>query len=117
MTFVRNLLAAYEAKQTADPASYEKLLRENWFYDAGLRVTFFEFLSRTGRLGTELARLPALEQAAEQKDTAAIEMRAEGLAWSTRFEAASPAFVRLAGIAPGDRSMNTRAVTIERSLA
>lgn len=117
LTFVRNLLAAYQAKQTADPGSYEKLLRENWFYDAGLRVTFFEFLSRTGKLAVELARLPALEQAAEQENGAAIEMRAEGLAWFTRFEAASPAFVRLAGMTPGDRSVNTRAVTIERSLA
>jgi cellulose synthase operon protein C len=116
LTFTRNLLTAYQAKATADPAAYERLLRENWFYDAGLRAQFFEYLTRTGKLDSELAALPQVESAAQQNNVAVIQMRAEGEAWRTRFEAGSGAFVKLAQLVPGDRVFNSRAVAIERSL-
>ncbi|HEY7210711.1 MAG TPA: hypothetical protein VH477_10610, partial [Bryobacteraceae bacterium] len=117
LTFVRNLLRAYQVKATADPAAYEQLLRENWFYDAALRSAFFEYLTRTGKLRAELSALPATDAAAQQGNIAAIQMRAEGSAWLANFEASAPAFARLAGIAPGDRASNARAISIERSLS
>ncbi len=116
LLIVRNLLAAYQTKATADSAGYEKLLRENWFYDAGLRSKFFEYLSRTGKLAPELASLPTPEVAWESRNVAALEMRAEGLAWITDFETAAGAFVRVAESAPGDETPDSRAISIERSL-
>ncbi len=117
LTFVRNLLTAYRTQGTADPAAYEKLLRENWFYNSDLRRTFFEYLSRTGQLRKELAALPALEAATNQANLAAIQTKAEGSAWLTDFESSSGAFVKLAEFAPGDRVWNSRAISVERSLA
>ncbi len=117
LIFVRNLLTAYQTGATVDRTAYEKLLRENWFYDSNLRTTFFEYLSRTGELEKELAALPAIEAAARQGNPAAIQMKAEGSAWLTDFESSSGAFIRLAEIAPGDRVWNTRAISVERSLA
>ncbi len=115
--FVRNLLTAYQAKATADPVAYEKLLRENWFYDGELRRAFFELLSRSGKLNEELAQLPGVEAAAAQKNIAALQEKAEGEAWLTEFESGADSFVRLARLAPGDRAANARAISIERSLA
>jgi len=43
LIFVRNLLASYQAKGFVNTVAYERLLRENWFYDAGLRAQFFEY--------------------------------------------------------------------------
>jgi tetratricopeptide (TPR) repeat protein len=116
LAFVKNLLTAYQAKATADAAGYENLLRENWFYNADLRRTFFEYLSRTGELRKELATLPVLEAASQQSNVAAIQMKAEGSAWLTDFESSSGAFVKLAEFAPGDRVWNDRAIAVERSL-
>jgi hypothetical protein len=98
-------------------AAYERLLRENWFYDANLRNEFFEFLSRTNKLEAELAALPKPEDAAQQKNSAALQQYAEGKAWLADFEGAAPAFVALAGLAPGDDLLETRAISVERSLA
>ncbi|MDQ2711704.1 MAG: hypothetical protein M3Y24_05610 [Acidobacteriota bacterium] len=117
LTFVRNLLNAYENKATADPPAYGKLLRENWFYDAGLRTTFFEYLSRTGKLPAELAALPAVDSAARNQNVVALQMRGEALAWLTRFESAAPALAKLAELTPGDRGATDRAISVERSLA
>jgi tetratricopeptide (TPR) repeat protein len=117
LTFVRNLLASYQAKGNVDMAAYERLLRENWFYDATLRNEFFEFLSRTNKLEAELAALPKPEDSAQQKNTAALQQYAEGKAWLADFEGAAPAFVALAGLAPGDDLLETRAISVERSLA
>jgi tetratricopeptide (TPR) repeat protein len=116
LTFIRNLLTAYRATATADAGAYVKLLRENWFYNSNLRRSFFEYLSRTGELRKELAALPALEAAAQQGNVAAIQMKAEGCAWLTDFESSSGAFVKLAELAPGDRTWNGRAIAVERSL-
>ena len=117
LTFVRNLLASYQAKGNVDMAAYERLLRENWFYDANLRNEFFEFLSRTNKLEAELSALPKPEDVAQQKNTAALQQYAEGKAWLADFEGAAPAFVALAGLAPGDDLLETRAISVERSLA
>ena len=55
LTFVRNLLDTYASRQTADPVAWEQLLRSNWFHDDALRSQFFEYLTQTGRLDSELA--------------------------------------------------------------
>lgn len=117
LVFVRNLLHAYRAKQTEDLAAYEKLLRDNWYYDAGLRASFYEYLSAKDELRTELSELPSVEQASATSNVAALQFQAEGNAWLTEYDSAAPAFVRLAAIAPGDRTASDRAISIQRSLA
>ena len=117
LAFIRNLLNAYRSKSTADPAAYERLLRENWFYDAGLRTAFFERLTRTGKLAGELAALPSFEEATSAHNIAAIQFRAEGNAWLTHFEASSPNFLQWAHFVPGDLTANERATSVERSLS
>ena len=117
LAFVRSLMTAYDRRETRDPAAAEQLLREYWYYDADLRVQFFEFLSSRGQLKRELAALPSVERASHESNLAALEFRAEGHAWLTDYEAAAPAFTRVATLAPGNRSYTERAISIERSLA
>ncbi len=115
--FVSNLLHAYRTKPTLDVAAYDTLLRENWSSDPNLRTTYFEYLTQTGRLRTELAGLPSPEQAMAEKNLAALDFRAGGEAWLTEYESAAPVYVQLASVAKGDRDANGRAIAIERSLA
>ena len=117
LLFVRNLLTAYATRGTADPAAYLKLLRKNWFYDAGLRARFLEYLSSTGKLAAELSALPTTAAAVSRNDVAALSFSAEGHAWLTQYETAAPAFVAIADLTPGDRDANGRAAAVERSLA
>jgi tetratricopeptide (TPR) repeat protein len=117
LTFVRNLLIAYRLKGSADPAAYAKMLRENWFYDAGLRSQYFEDLSQNGKLQGVLAALPTATTAAQQKNAAALQLLAEGRAWLTDYENAAPALLRLAELDPGSGDWNGRAISVERSLA
>lgn len=113
MLFVRNLLHAYQAKGTANPAAREKLLRENWFYDDSLRAEYFELLSQTARLQTELSQLPKNDNS----NPAAITFEAEANSWLCHFEEAAPAFAKLASLTPGDQRSGVRAVSVHRSLA
>ncbi len=117
LVFVKNLLYAYSNRVTRDDAAYEKLLRENWFNDPDLQKKFFEHLSSTGTLRSELAALPQIDRAVKDSNLAALEFRADGEAWLTNYEAAAPAFVRLASLTPGDVDANGHAISIERSLA
>ena len=117
LTFVRNLLASYQAKGAEDPTAYEALLRANWFYDVNLRNEFFAYLSRTGKLRAELAALPKPGQAAQEKNSAALLQYAEGQAWLADYEEAAPAFASLAVLAPGDPETTLRTISVERSLA
>lgn len=117
LTFVKNLLMAYQREDTADAQAYDKLLRENWFYDTDLRRQFFEHLSAAGGLRAELAKLPSLEQSTKDSNLAALELSAYGRAWLTDFESAAPDFAKLAELVPGDRDANANAIAIERSLS
>ena len=117
LTFVRNLLASYQSRTYGDVAAYEALLRENWYYDANLRTEFFAYLSRTNKLQAELAALPKPEDAAQQKNTAALLEYGEGKAWLADFEASTPAFESLSALVPGDQALATRTISIERSMA
>jgi cellulose synthase operon protein C len=48
LTFVRNLLSAYQRPQTRDQGAWERLLHDHWFQDDNLRARFFSFLSMRG---------------------------------------------------------------------
>ena len=117
LVFVKNLLAAYQVKATRNETAYMALLWENWFYDTELRNNYFEYLSSSGKLRTELAVLPNVERSVKDSNLAALEFQAAGEAWLTHYESAAPVFVRLASLTPGDTTANSRAVALERSLA
>ena len=114
LMFVRNLLTAYQTKGTVDAAASEALLRANWYHAPDLRDRFFELLSRTGKLKTELASLPAPNAAA---NPAAARFVAEAEAWQSHFEVAAPLFRTVAAEYPGDAEEQTRAASLYRSLA
>ena len=109
LTFVRNLLAVYARRETADTAEYWRLVRSYWYYDAQLRAQLFQGLSQAGSLDRELA-------AASNSNPAAARFRAEGEAWRGHFEAAAPLMRATAAEFPGDGDVVLRAATLERSL-
>jgi Tfp pilus assembly protein PilF len=125
LTFVHNLLRAYETPQTRNPAAWEGLLRQHWYFDSDLRSRFFEFLSRTGRLGAELASIEGSSTAAgEQRwhqlareNSAAAEFIGEARVWRSHFEEAAPVLLALATDLPAEEALSERATSIHRSLA
>ncbi len=125
LTFVRNLLRAYQTPQTRNAAAWESLLREYWYFDAELRSQFFEFLSRTGRLQAELASIESSNAAAGEQqwhqlareNSAAAEYIAEARVWRSHFEQAAPVLLALATDLPAEETLSERATSIHRSLA
>jgi Tfp pilus assembly protein PilF len=115
MVFVRNLLRAYTTKGTVDNAAWERLLRNNWYYDEALRSQFFEYLSRTNKLDTELSGLRRLT-AATLADRAAAQMIAEAQAWRSHFEEAAPVLQAVANNYPAEAALGERTASIHRSL-
>ncbi len=112
LTFVRNLLAAYQRQETYDRAAWEKLLRENWFYDDLLRSRFFEFLSSSGRLDAELRAARAIQQA----NPGVEQFSGEAEVWQSHFEAAVAPLSALAKEFPGSPDLVRRVAAIDRSL-
>jgi predicted Zn-dependent protease len=125
LVFVRNLLGAYHNPATADGAAWERLLRQHWFEDAGLRSEFFRDLTWTGQLDTSLAALRAANpemragrwQEAAQKNPAAVDFYAEAQLWRSHFENGLPALAALAQKYPADFDFGRRASALCRSLA
>ncbi|MBI3682375.1 MAG: tetratricopeptide repeat protein [Acidobacteria bacterium] len=117
LTFVRNLLSAYERRGTADPAAWERLIRQHWFYDDVLRARFFEFLSRSGKFRAETQALLAQNTANAAANPAGARMLAEAECWRSHFEEAAPVLSRLAKDAPGDIDLGRRTASLHRSLA
>ena len=121
--FVHNLLSAYVAPQTRDPAAWEKLLRDHWFEEAGLRNQFFSYLSRTGRLEGEYqrVRLDALSKGGPeqfvQQNPAAGEYLAEANLWRSHYEESAPLLKDLAQLYPADSELGHTAAAVFRSLA
>jgi predicted Zn-dependent protease len=113
LPFVRNLLAAYENRTTANPAEWDRLLRAHWMYDDVLRRKFFEYLSRTGKLDAELAQL---RQQVNANPAAAVWV-GEAESWKGHFETAAPILRLVAQDFPADRVLVTRAASMHRSLA
>ncbi|MES2391840.1 MAG: hypothetical protein V4555_09375, partial [Acidobacteriota bacterium] len=50
LMFTRNLLVAYETKETRDAGAREALLREHWQDASDLQVEYFDHLSREGKM-------------------------------------------------------------------
>jgi hypothetical protein len=109
LSFVRNLLGAYSAAATRDPAAYEALLRQHWYDADDLRMRFFERLSRTGKLDAELSAIRA------ESNPAAERFLAEGEAWRGHFEAASPVFLKVESAYLADRGVGQRTAALYRS--
>ncbi len=119
LRFTRNLLAAYQAKATADPAARDLLLRQHWFEAADLRNQFFDTLSRTGKLDAELAALAQLvpSESQQQQNPAATRELTEGQVWQSHFEVAAPLYSNLVRSYPADVTLGEEASSIFRSLA
>jgi len=109
IAFVKNLLAAYTARGTADGVQYESLLRRYWYFDADLRNRFFEHLSRNGKLDAEI-------QALQTDNPAATQLKAEAAVWKCYFESAGPLMKSLVNDYPGDTQLLERAASVQRSL-
>ena len=117
--FVRNLLSAYQARETHDPAAWEALLRQHWFEEPALRNQFFEFLSRRGTLDSELAaiRQSASDPSAWEENPAAATFLANGELWHSHFEASAPVLKVLAAQYPAETQIGATAASVYRSLA
>ena len=119
LVFTRNLLTAYQAKATANPAAWESLLREHWFESDELRSEFFNDLSSTGKLNDEIAKLERLAPAdapTKQSPAAAREL-ADAYMWQSHFEASAPLLGALATAYPANVEIGTDASSVYRSLA
>ena len=119
LAFTRNLLSAYGAKPTADPAARSHLLREHWQESSDLQTEFFDSLSRSGQLTTELAALQALVPNAtqQQQNPAATRELAELDLWQSHFEQGAPLLGQLADAYPADPTLGDQAASVFRSLA
>ena len=117
--FVRNLLGAYQTAATRDPVAWEALLRQHWFEDASLRNRFFEFLSASGRLESELSaiRQNSPDAAAWEKNPAAADFLANANLWRSHFEESAPVLKTLAAQYPAEAEIGHTASSVYRSLA
>jgi tetratricopeptide (TPR) repeat protein len=125
LVFVHNLLNAYASQETYNADAAERLLRQYWFYDPGLRSRLFQMLSSTRRLGNELSQIRAGKgdlangqfDRAVVANPAAVQFALEAEAWQSHFEAAAPAARALASAYPGRSEFAAKASTLYRSLA
>ena len=119
LVFTRNLVIAYQARGTADPAARELLLRQHWQDAPDLQTQFFELLSSRGRLQDELAALQSLlpTGASVLQNPAAARELAQLNLWQSHFEAAAPLLGSLADQYPADTTVGDEAVSVFRSLA
>ena len=117
--FVRNLLSAYQSPPTRDLAAWEALLRQHWFEEPSLRNQFFEFLSRTGKLESELSaiRQSAPDAANWEKNPAAADFLAYANLWRSHFEESAPVLKSLAAQYPAEAEIGHTASSVYRSLA
>ncbi|HKF22421.1 MAG TPA: hypothetical protein VKE93_12685 [Candidatus Angelobacter sp.] len=123
MTFVENLMSLYDTPGFRNPAAWEALLRQYWVEDEHLRNRFFEFLSRTGKLESELQgvrRTIAAKPdwtAETRSNPAAARFVAEAEFWRSNFEVGAPVILAVARQYPADFDLGRRASSIYRSLA
>ncbi len=123
LVFVRNLLGAYSSRPNADHEKRSELLREYWFESPDLESEFFEELSSTGQLKTEMARLQREANAQDAahasgaRDYAALNELAKAEIWSSHFEQSAPLAGELSAAYPAERKMGEQASNVFRSLA
>jgi predicted Zn-dependent protease len=117
--FVRNLLSAYDTPPNRDLAKWEALLRQHWFEELTLRNQFFEYLSRTGKLESELGaiRESAPDSATWEKNPAAADFLAYANLWRSHFEESAPVLKSLAAQYPAESEISHTASSVFRSLA
>ncbi len=123
--FVRNLLTAYHSNLTWDEAAWAALIRQHWFEEADLRNEYFEYLTRTGKLETELKTLretaPLNEKGNWQefvgKNPAAGQYLAQAEIWRSHFEGSAPVLKALAVMYPAEPELDRTASSVYRSLA
>ena len=125
LLFVRNLLRAYRSPRAARNQDWESLLRQHWWEAEDLRDQYFEFLSRTGRLDSELAEIQRAETSMQQErwsdlagsNPVAARFVGEARFWRSHFEEAAPVMYALAQQYPADFELGRRASAVHRSLA
>ncbi len=117
--FVHNLLSAYQTPLTRDPVAWEALLRQHWFEEPALRNEFFEYLSRTGKLESELSALSknAPNAASWDSNPAAADFIANAELWQSHFEESAPVLKSLAAQYPAEPEIARTASSVYRSLA
>jgi predicted Zn-dependent protease len=117
--FVHNLLSAYRMSVTWDPVAWEALLRQHWFEAPALRNQFFEYLSRTGKLESELSALRqnAPDAASWESNPAAANFIACADLWQSHFEESAPVLKSLAAQYPAEPEIAHTASSVYRSLA
>src|SRR5713101_3790061 len=123
--FVRNLLNAYRTPATWDPAAWEALIRKHWFEEADLRNEFFEYLSSSHRLESEIKTLEQSHPTAGtgqwtefvQHNPAAGQYVAQAALWHSHFEDSAPVLKALADEYPADVELDRTASSVFRSLA
>jgi tetratricopeptide (TPR) repeat protein len=121
LVFTRNLLEAYQADTTRDTAAYEALLRRQWWESDDLRDEFLTYLSRTGKLPSELAQLETINGGASASspvsNPAAVREQAEIDIFTSHFEEAGPLLGSVADLYPADEDTGDQAISLYRSLA
>ena len=121
LVFTHNLLNAYQATATRDSAAYEALLRRQWWESDDLRDQFLTYLSRTGKLKSELSQLESLNSQPSTPQSvsnpAALREQAEIDIFTSHFEQAAPLLGSVADLYPADPDTGDQAVSLYRSLA
>ena len=123
--FVHNLLNAYSRTETRNPAAWEALLRQHWFEEPDLRSQFFEYLTRTGKLESEIRSLrqdaPAGGRGSwetyVEHNPAAGEFVAQAELWRSHYEDSAPVLKALSDAYPADAELGRTASSVFRSLA
>ena len=97
------------------------LLRQQWWESDDLRDEFLAYLSRTGKLQTELSRLEVLNSApsaqASVTNPAALREQGEIEIFTSHFEQAASLLGAVANLYPADADTGEQAVSLYRSLA
>ena len=123
--FVENLLSAYRNHETWNPQAWEALLRQHWFEEEVLRNQFFQFLSSSGKLESELRTLeqttPANGRGSWDEFVRANPVGGrflvEAQLWRSHFEESAPVLEALAQEYPTEGELDRQASSVFRSLA
>ncbi|MGZ4897665.1 MAG: tetratricopeptide repeat protein, partial [Candidatus Angelobacter sp.] len=116
--FVRNLLVLYHSKGTYNQQAWESLLRNYWFADDNFRNQYFEFLSNSGALETELRTLRGAVasdpdwNAEAKSNPASARFIGEAELWRSHFEAGAPVIAGVARQYPADAGLGERASSL-----
>ncbi len=123
--FVKNLLRAYNTPPTIDRAAWLALIRQHWFEASDLRDEYFEYLSSTNQLETELSGMRQTAPATDNRgwaefvrsNPAAATELAEAEIWRSHFEESAPVLKSLAEVYPAEQELDRKASSVFRSLA